>query len=132
MQQEHLDQIWKMTILSNMLVYVHPKCSTCQAALRFLEAKQCVFNQQDIVQSPPNLPELQKMLAYQGGNLKKLFNTSGQLYREMGLSEKLSGLSELESLSLLSQYGMLVKRPFLLTKDFGLVGFNPKTWSAAF
>lgn len=72
------------------------------------------------------------MLAYQKGSMKKLFNTSGQLYREMGLSEKLSELSEQESLILLSQHGMLVKRPFLLARDFGLVGFNPKIWSGAF
>ena len=72
------------------------------------------------------------MLALQKGSLKKLFNTSGQLYREMDLSKKLSELSEQESLTLLTQYGMLVKRPFLLTCDLGLVGFNLKRWSGVF
>ncbi len=127
-----------------MTIHIHTKCSTCQNALRFLEVKQLVFGGncktpgpwkitvKDIVKSPPSLQELQKMLAYQEGSLKKLFNTSGQLYREMGLSEKLSELSEQESLILLSQHGMLVKRPFLLARDFGLVGFNPKIWSGAF
>ena len=71
------------------------------------------------------------MLGYQEGALKKLFNTSGQLYREMGLCEKLSQLSEHESLALLNQHGMLIKRPFLLMRGFGLIGFNPKIWSGA-
>ena len=113
-----------------MQIYVHTKCSTCQNALLFLEKRELVFTLKDIVKSPPSLQELQKTMGKYEGNLKKLFNTSGQLYREMGLSEKLSKISESESLNLLSQHGMLVKRPFLIGQNFGLVGFNPKIWCA--
>lgn len=113
-----------------MLIYIHTKCSTCQEAIRFLESQQVELTIKDIVRLPPTLQELQKMLAYQGGNLKKLLNTSGQMYREMGLSAK--ELSEGETLTLLTQHGMLVKRPFLLGSNFGLVGFNQKVWSGAF
>ena len=115
-----------------MLIYIHTQCSTCQKALRFLEAKHIRFTVKDIVKHPPTLQELQRMLAYQGGNLKKLFNTSGLLYRAMGLSAKLQELTESEALILLSHEGMLIKRPFLLGADFGLTGFNPKKWSEAF
>ena len=115
-----------------MHIYIHTQCSTCQKALRFLEAEHIRFTVKDIVKHPPSLQELQHMLAYQGGNLKKLFNTSGLLYRAMGLSEKLQEFTEAEALILLSHEGMLIKRPFLLGSDFGLTGFNPKKWSGVF
>jgi arsenate reductase-like glutaredoxin family protein len=69
------------------------------------------------------------MLGYMDGNLKKLFNSAGQLYRELRLSEKLENMSLLESLNLLNQHGMLVKRPFLLAHQWGLLGFNEAEWS---
>jgi arsenate reductase-like glutaredoxin family protein len=69
------------------------------------------------------------MLEFQKGNLKKLFNTSGQLYREMQLTEKLNHMSQDEALKLLTQHGMLVKRPFLIGKHFGFTGFNEAEWS---
>lgn len=68
------------------------------------------------------------MLHYQKGNLKKIFNTSGNLYKEMQLSEKLQNFSLEQSLKLLSLRGMLVKRPFLLAQNFGLTGFNEEEW----
>jgi arsenate reductase-like glutaredoxin family protein len=69
------------------------------------------------------------MLDFQQGYLKKLLNTSGQLYREMHLSEELKTMPPSQTLALLSQHGMLVKRPFLLGDDFGLTGFNEEEWS---
>lgn len=69
------------------------------------------------------------MLSYHEGNSKKILNTSGMLYREMGLSQKLEKMQISEVLELLSQNGMLIKRPFLLGDDFGLTGFNEKLWS---
>ena len=69
------------------------------------------------------------MLSFQEGNIKKLFNSSGQLYREMQLTEKLKTLSEEEALTLLSLHGMLVKRPFLLGESFGLTGFKEAEWA---
>src|SRR5437870_4824080 len=107
-----------------MNFYHYNKCSTCQKALRFLEKKKVSFTPIDIVQEPPSFEELQRMLNFQNGNLNKLLNTSGQLYREMQLSKKLKEMPLPEILTLLSRQGMLVKRPFLLGDDFGLTGFN--------
>ena len=112
-----------------MIVYLYSKCSTCKSALRFLEKKNVDLTVKEITKEPPTIGELQKMLQFQNGNIKKLFNTSGQLYREMGLSKKLDDMPMAEVLALLSQHGMLVKRPFLLGEDFGLIGFNEKEWS---
>lgn len=112
-----------------MILYVYSKCSTCQQAIKFLEQKKVKYLRKEITVEPPSIEELKTMLKFQQGNLKKLFNTSGQLYREMELSEALAGMSEMEALTLLSQHGMLVKRPFLLGRDFGLVGFKLADWS---
>jgi arsenate reductase (glutaredoxin) len=72
------------------------------------------------------------MLQFQQGNIKKLLNTSGQLYREMQLSEKLNNWTHPQVLKLLNQHGMLVKRPFFLGMDFGLVGFKEEEWAVQF
>ena len=72
------------------------------------------------------------MLAYQNGNLRRLLNTSGLEYRALGLSEKLPSMTEPETLALLAGNGRLVKRPFILGEEFGLVGFNEAAWSVAF
>lgn len=112
-----------------MIVYLHPKCSTCQKAVQFLQKNKISFESRDIVQTAPTLPELKRMLTYQQGNIKKLLNTSGLLYREMELSTKLKDMSEQEILTLLSQHGMLVKRPFLLGASVGLVGFKEAEWA---
>jgi arsenate reductase len=113
-----------------MILYIYSKCSTCQKAVRFLEKKATVssFTIKEITKEPPSLVELQKMLKFQKGNLKKLFNTSGQLYRELGLNDKLQEMSQDEALTLLTQHGMLVKRPFLLGEDFGFTGFKETEW----
>lgn len=77
---------------------------------------------------PPTLAELKKMLGYYEGNLGKLFNTSGQVYREMKLGDKLKTMSESEALALLSKHGKLVKRPFVLGEKTGVVGFKEIEW----
>lgn len=112
-----------------MIVYLHSKCSTCQSAKHFLEEKNIAVIIKDITKEPPSIEELQKMLDFQKGNLTKLLNTSGQLYREMQLSKKIKDMTSSEVLPLLSHNGMLVKRPFLLGKDFGLTGFKEEVWS---
>ena len=111
-----------------MKIYLYSKCSTCQNAIRFLEKMKVSYTKKEITETPPSIEELTRMLKFQNGNLKKLFNTSGQLYREMHLTEKLSEMPLDEALKLLSQHGMLVKRPFLIEKDFGLTGFNEAEW----
>lgn len=90
------------------------------------------FTIRNIKEDPPTIEELEKMLEYQDGNIKKLFNTSGELYREWKLSEKLTTLSVSDTLNLLNQNGMLVKRPFLLGDHFGLIGFNEEKWNLVF
>jgi arsenate reductase (glutaredoxin) len=107
-----------------MILYVYSKCSTCQKALHFLEKHQIKFIRKEITETPPTVAELKQMLKYQDDNIKKLFNTSGLLYKEMHLSEKLKSMPLDEALTLVSKHGMLVKRPFLLGKNFGLTGFN--------
>ncbi len=105
-----------------MRIYVYSKCSTCKDALRFLSEHGINLEIKEITETPPSIDELKAMLHYQNGNLKKLFNTSGILYREMGLTENLKDMPLEKALELLSTEGMLVKRPFLLGKDFGLLG----------
>ncbi|HEV8052719.1 MAG TPA: Spx/MgsR family RNA polymerase-binding regulatory protein [Parachlamydiaceae bacterium] len=113
-----------------MIVYVYGKCSTCKNALQFLKQRGAKYTFKEITTEPPSLAELRQMLKYQNGNLKKLFNTSGLLYKEMQLSTKLEHMPLEEALDLLNQHGMLVKRPFLLGDHFGLTGFNETAWSA--
>lgn len=112
-----------------MIIYLYPKCSTCQKALRFLQSKKIAIIIKDIVKEPPSIKELQKMLDFQHGNITKLVNTSGMLYREMQLAKTLKEMPLPEILSLLSHHGMLVKRPFLLGDNFGLTGFKETKWS---
>ncbi len=109
-------------------VYEYEGCSTCRKALQFLEKKRIAYERIPIVDRPPTRTELKKMLGHLGGNLRKLFNTSGLLYREMKIGEKLESLSESDALALLASHGKLVKRPFLLTQKGGAVGFKEEEW----
>ena len=112
-------------------VYEYEKCSTCRQALKFLDARKTPYQRVPIVEQPPTMAELKAMLAFTG-DIRRLFNTSGVLYREMGLGEKLKTMSEAEALALLAKHGKLVKRPFVLLKDRGLLGFKEEAWKAAF
>lgn len=118
--------------MKKIRVYEYANCSTCKKALKFLDQKKVSYERVPIVDQPPTMSELKNMLAHQNGELKKLFNTSGQLYRELGISEKLPKMSEAEALKLLSQHGKLVKRPFVLTGERGLVGFKEDEWKKVF
>jgi arsenate reductase (glutaredoxin) len=112
-------------------VYEYEGCSTCRKALKFLDARGVAYQAVPIVETPPSKAELKTMLKH-AGELKRLFNTSGVLYREMGVGEKLKTLSEDDALALLAKHGKLVKRPFVLLKDRGLLGFKEDEWKAAF
>ena len=109
-------------------VYAYSGCSTCKSALKFLKDRKVAHEVLAIRETPTTKAELKRMLAVYEGNLKKLFNTSGQDYRTMGLGEKLDAMSVDEALTLLSANGNLVKRPFVLTKDGGMVGFKADEW----
>lgn len=112
-------------------IYIYSKCSTCKEALRFLEKHQIKFIRKEITETPPSRAELELMLNFQDGNVRKLFNTSGILYRELELSKKLPELTKEQALDLLTTNGMLVKRPFLLGENIGLVGFREEQWPKA-
>lgn len=112
-------------------VYTYAKCSTCRNAAKWLNAHGVKFVEKPIYTEPPSPAELRRMLVFQGGNLRKLFNTSGIQYRERGMAAKLPELSETDALALLASDGRLVKRPFLLGDSFGLVGFDEAAWARA-
>lgn len=112
-----------------MIIYIYKKCSTCQNAVRFLEQQKIHFTIKEIQLTPPSVKELQQMLEYKKGELKKLFNTSGLVYKEMQLSQKLPEMTVAEALKLLILNGMLIKRPFVLVNNDGLLGFKEAEWS---
>lgn len=114
-----------------LIVYTYKKCSTCRKAVKWLDAAGIAYQEKPIRETPPTKAELKRMLAAQEGNLKKLFNTSGGDYREMKLGPKLETMPAAEAFELLNANGNLVKRPFALTGDIGLVGFKEDVWSAA-
>lgn len=115
-----------------MKLYYYPSCSTCKSALKYLKEEKIEVEAINISEAPPSLEELKKMLAYKDSSLKALFNTSGLQYRELNMKERLPQMKVEEALALLSHNGMLVKRPFLLSKSFGLLGFKKEEWDKAF
>lgn len=113
-----------------MLVLVYRKCSTCLKALKWLEEHNVEYEERPIVEENPTYEELKVWCEKSGLPLKKFFNTSGLLYKGMGLKDKLSDMSEEEQLKLLAMNGMLVKRPLVVGEDFVLTGFREKEWSS--
>ena len=111
-------------------VYAYKGCETCRRALKWLDAKKLAYEAIPIREQPPTVGELKKMLAAYEGDLRKLFNTSGQDYKALNLKDKLPRLSEAEALELLASNGNLVKRPFVLLAGGGLVGFKEEEWKA--
>lgn len=112
-----------------MNVFVcYPKCSTCQKARKHLEEKNVVFEIRDIKESNPTKEELKEWYQKSQLPLKKFFNTSGLLYREMQLKERLPRMSEEDMLEILASDGMLVKRPILVMEDRIIIGYVPKEY----
>ena len=114
-----------------MLVLVYRKCSTCIKALKWLEANNIAFEERPIVEQNPTYEELKAWHQMSGLPLKKFFNTSGMLYKEMKLKDKLAEMSEEEQLQLLATNGMLVKRPLVVGEGFVLTGFKESEWNEA-
>ncbi len=115
-----------------MLFVCYPKCSTCKKAEKWLEAKGIDFEKRDIKMENPSAVELKEWYQKSGLPLKRFFNTSGNLYKEMKLKDRLPEMSEEEQIELLSTDGMLVKRPILVDGDAVLVGFKEKEWEERF
>lgn len=107
----------------------YPKCSTCQKAKKWLDEQGVEYTERHIVENNPTYDELKEWYTKSGLPLKKFFNTSGLLYKEMKLKDKLPTMSEDEQLKLLATNGMLVKRPLVVKEDLVLVGFRETEWT---
>ena len=112
-------------------IYCYQKCSTCRDALKWLDEKGIAHQVKAIRETPPSPAELGTALEALGGDMKRIFNTSGMDYRALGMKDKLPGMSELEAFDLLSKNGNLVKRPFLIGEGKVLVGFKVAEWEKA-
>ncbi|MCR5282799.1 MAG: arsenate reductase family protein [Lachnospiraceae bacterium] len=112
-------------------VYCYSKCTTCKKALKWLDDNKIEYKLIDIKEDHPDEKALRGFHKKSGLPLRKFFNTSGQLYREMELSKKLPDMSEDEMFMILASDGMLVKRPLLISKDKVLTGFKEEEWKEA-
>ena len=112
-----------------MLFIHYPKCTTCQKAKKWLDENNIKYTERHIVENNPSYDELKQWYEKSGLELKRFFNTSGLMYKEMQLKNKLPEMSEEEQLRLLSTNGMLVKRPIVVCDETVLVGFREAQWT---
>ncbi|MBE6879195.1 MAG: arsenate reductase family protein [Ruminococcaceae bacterium] len=106
----------------------YPRCTTCQKAQKWLDEKGVEYEIRHIKDSNPTYEELKKWYHESGLDIKRFFNTSGMLYKEMDLKSKLPAMTDEEKIRLLATDGMLVKRPLLIGDNFILTGFKEKEW----
>ncbi|WP_424237849.1 arsenate reductase family protein [Bhargavaea ginsengi] len=111
--------------------YGYPKCTTCRKAKKWLDEHGADYDEIDIKDAPPSEKQLRKIIAASGLELKKFFNTSGKVYREGGLKDRLPGMSEDEQISLLASDGMLIKRPIVFDGEKATVGFREADFESA-
>ncbi|MBR4548611.1 MAG: arsenate reductase family protein [Oscillospiraceae bacterium] len=107
----------------------YDRCTTCQKAESWLKEHEIPYKKRPIKEDNPDAAELQAWVARSGLPLRRFFNTSGLLYRQLGLKDKLSAMSEAEMLSTLEADGMLVKRPLFISDEVVLVGFHQDEWA---
>lgn len=112
----------------SLLFLEYSKCSTCKKAKTFLKEHYIDFIVRDLITETPSAVELEYWIEMSGLPAKKFFNTSGNLYKSLGLSKKLKYMTEWDQYDLLASDGMLIKRPLLIDYDFVLVGFNEEQW----
>ncbi len=112
----------------SILYLEYPKCSTCQKAKKWLETNNITFEQRDIVKQNPTKEELKLWHEKSGMPLKKFFNTSGLVYKELHLKDKLKDMTEEEQYALLATNGMLIKRPIIVAENIILTGFKEAEW----
>ena len=110
----------------------YSKCSTCKKAEKFLKDNNVKYEIRDIKTNNPSREEIDQFVKLSNKDIKSFFNTSGLVYKELGLKDKLSNMSYEEKLNVLSTNGMLVKRPLLIGDDFVLVGFKEVEWERIF
>lgn len=118
--------------MESVKVYEYSRCGTCRKGLKFLDSHDIPYEKVPIVEKAPTKGELKRMLEYYDGDIRRLFNTSGVAYREMGMSGRIKTITAEGAIDLLAADGKLVKRPFLLTDSFGLIGFKEDKWKRAF
>ncbi len=111
-----------------MLFVEYPKCSTCKKAKKWLDDNKLVYTDRHIKEENPTVEELKEWHKKSGLPLKRFFNTSGNLYKELGLKDKLPAMTEEEQYELLATDGMLIKRPIIVTEDKVFTGFKEETW----
>lgn len=111
-------------------VYQYPKCSTCRKALAWLKSNGVAFESIDIVSAPPSVETLRRVLTTSGLTVKKLFNTSGEVYRQGGYKERLEKMGDAEALAALAANGKLIKRPLVLDTNLALVGFDEAAYAS--
>ena len=111
-----------------MLFVEYPRCTTCKKAKKWLDEHDIEYEDRDIVKDNPQANELKEWYEKSDLPLKRFFNTSGKIYREMKLKDKLADMTEEEQIDILSTDGMLVKRPIIVTDTFVLTGFKEKEW----
>lgn len=116
--------------MQSLRFYEYKNCGTCRKALKYLEEKEVSFERIPIRETPPSKGELKLMLKALNGERKRLFNTSGGDYKSMNMKDRLPSLSDQEAIELLSQNGNLIKRPFVLSGDDGVIGFKIDEWDA--
>ena len=112
----------------SLRVWAYKGCDTCRKAQKFLAERKIAHELIAIREQPPGVAELRAMLAHTGGDVRRLFNTSGLDYRALNMKARLPAMSVDEVLALLATNGNLVKRPFALGKNRGAVGFKPDEW----
>lgn len=113
-----------------MKLYTYAKCDTCRKAVKWLRERGVTCEEIPIREQPPTVAELRIMLVARGGEVRRLFNTSGMDYRTLGIKDKLPSMTVEEALELLASNGNLIKRPFLLTGSTGATGFKETEWCA--
>ena len=111
-----------------MIFLQYPKCTTCKKAKKWLEENNISFNDRNIAEQNPTKEELKEWHKKSGLPLKRFFNTSGLVYKELALKDKLKDMSEEEQYTILSTNGMLVKRPLIITENSILIGFKEAEW----
>ncbi len=112
-----------------LIVYQYPKCGTCRKALKYLQEKGIDYEAKQIVDEPPSKEELAQLIKKSGLPIQKFFNTSGQKYRQLGLSKKLKEMTDEEKLNVLSSDGMLIKRPIVTDGEKVTVGFKEEMFA---
>lgn len=114
---------------STVLFVEYPRCSTCRKAKKWLDEHNVTYTDRHIVEDRPSVEELRAWIERGGLPIRRFFNTSGRLYRELGMKDRFAaGIGEDECLELLSSDGMLVKRPIIVGEGFVLVGFREAEW----